>query len=68
MRGFRPTHRLLLRRLLCALLCLALWRGPVIWVHEHAEVVDGDGAAVEAPEGISLAGLSLGGHLRAFPP
>jgi hypothetical protein len=32
----RFTRHRTLRRALCLALCIATWRGPVIWVHEHS--------------------------------
>jgi hypothetical protein len=43
------------RRLLCLLLCMATWRGPVVWVHSHS-----DHASSEAAE------HRLSSHLRRF--
>jgi hypothetical protein len=43
------------RRLLCLLLCLATWRGPVVWVHSHSDHESGEAAE-----------MRLSSHLRRF--
>jgi hypothetical protein len=43
------------RRLLCLVLCIATWRGPVVWVHSHS-----DHEASEAAD------VRLSSHLRRF--
>ena len=48
-------HDIAFRRLLCLMLCIATWRGPVVWLHSHSD-----------HEASETADVRLSSHLRRF--